>query len=168
MFYRNKITAIIFVLTLILCASLTLKSAQAATKVPDFSFDSVNDKGNIDIKDFRGKVVLINFWATWCGPCVKEIPSLIELQKEFGPQGFSIIGISVDQGGSRGVKKAAEKMGINYPIVIGSSKVGRQFGGVYGVPTSFLVDRAGNVLKKYPGYINHEVFVSDIKSVIKK
>jgi len=163
---KSKITTIFSTaLLFFLLASATAVSA--GTKVPEFSFSSVTDNKTIDIKDYRGKVVLINFWATWCGPCVKEIPSLIELQKQFGPQGFSVIGISVDQGSTSGVRKAVTKMGVNYPIVIGNSKVSRQFGGVFGVPTSFLVDRAGNVLKKYPGYVSHQIFVEDIKNVIK-
>ncbi len=139
----------------------------AATRVPDFNFPSVPDKETVDIRDYRGKVVLINFWATWCGPCIKEIPSLASLQDEFAAQGFSVIGVSIDQGGSRVVSKMMKKAGVNYPVVIGNSKLSREFGGVFGVPTSFLVDRSGNVLKRYTGYIGHKVFSDDIEKALK-
>lgn len=158
---------IIFSFSMVLFTLVSVSTVSASTKVPNFSFSSVTDKNTVDIRDYRGKVVLINFWATWCGPCVKEIPSLIELQNEFGPQGFSVIGISVDQGSTSGVRKAVTKLGVNYPIVIGNSKVSRQFGGVFGVPTSFLVDRSGNVMKKYPGFTDHKIFIKDIKEIIK-
>ena len=168
--FHNKgtIQPDIRLVSFVILAFLAVTStAGASTKVPDFSFPSVIDNKTIDIRDFRGKIVLVNFWATWCGPCIKEIPSLIELQKEFGTQDFSVIGISVDQGGKRGVVNAIKKMGVTYPMVIGDSKVSRQFGGVFGVPTSFLIDRSGNVIKKYPGYIGHQIFVDDIKTAIK-
>ena len=139
----------------------------AATKVPDFNLPSVLDKEVVDIRDFRGKVVLINFWATWCGPCIQEIPSLVNMQDEFGPQGFSVIGISMDQGGPRVVNKMMKKLGVNYPVVIGNNKLSSGFGGVFGVPTSFLVDRAGNVIKRFTGYIDHKVFAAEVKKALK-
>ena len=155
-----------FALCLTLIALVGTTSLYAATKVPDFSFPSVPEKEKVDIRDFRGKVVLINFWATWCGPCVKEISSLVSLQDEYGPQGFSVIGVSIDQGGARIVEKMMKKTGINYPVVIGDGKIGRDFGGVFGVPTSFLVDRSGNVLKRYTGFVSHKTFEEDIKKAI--
>lgn len=144
-----------------------LVGAAEAAKVPDFSFSAVADQRKVDIRDYRGKVVLINFWATWCGPCIQEIPSLNSLREEFGSQGFEVIGLSIDQGGERVVDKMIERAGIKYPVVISTRKLERQFGGVYGVPTSFLVDRSGNVLKRYTGYASHDVFVDDIKAAIK-
>jgi len=140
--------------------------AQAAPKVPDFILQSVPEKKEINIKDYRGKVVLVTFWATWCGPCVQEIPSLKSLQEAYGPQGFTVIGISMDQGGARVVEKMMHKTQINYPIVMGNNQVSRDFGGIFGIPASFLVDRSGNVVKRYTGWVSHDVLEADIKKVV--
>jgi thiol-disulfide isomerase/thioredoxin len=164
---RKRKSIVLSFLCLVLLSFVAVGELAAATRVPDFNFPSVSDRETVDIRDYRGKVVLINFWATWCGPCIKEIPSLAGLQDEFGPQGFSVIGISIDQGGSKVVGKMMKKAGVNYPVVIGNSKLSREFGGVFGVPTSFLVDRAGNVLKRYTGYIGHQVFSDDIVKALK-
>jgi len=150
------------------CAVMAVPTVAGATKtVPSFSLPSVPDKKPVDIMDYRGKVVLVTFWATWCGPCVQEIPSLISLNEEFGPQGFSVIGISMDQGGARVVKKMMDKTGINYTVAMGNSKVSRDFGGIFGIPTSFLIDRSGKILKRYTGYVSHDVLARDISKAIK-
>lgn len=140
--------------------------AQAATKVPDFILRSVPEQKEINIKDYRGKVVLVTFWATWCGPCVQEIPSLISLQEAYGKQGFSVLGISMDQGGARIVEKMMKKTSINYPVVMGTSKVSRAFGGIYGIPASFLIDQSGDVVKRYTGWVSHDVLEADIKKIV--
>lgn len=139
---------------------------QAATAVPDFSLPAVLQDKQIDIKDYRGKVVLITFWATWCGPCVQEIPSLISLQNDYEARGFSVIGISMDQGGTSVVEKMMKKTGINYPVVIGNSKISKAFGGIFGIPASFLVDRSGNVLKRYNGWVSHKVLDEAVKKTL--
>jgi len=140
--------------------------AQAAVKVPDFALPAIQDQKMIDINKFRGQAVLINFWATWCGPCVQEIPSLISLQNEFGPQGLAVIGVSMDQNGEGPVQKLIQKTGINYPVVMGDSKISRDFGGIFGLPASFLVDQSGTVRKRFNGWTSHEAFVKDIKQVL--
>ncbi len=174
-FLKNKKTickalkrlGVVFSLCLALLSLTVTQGLSAATKVPDFSFPSVPDKERIDIRDFRGKVVLINFWATWCPPCLKEMPSLVSLQDEYGPQGFSVIGISIDQSGPKVVANMMKKIGVNYPVIIGDGKLSRDFGGVTGVPVSFLIDRSGNVLKRYTGFVSHKDFDEDIKVVIR-
>jgi len=146
--------------------SLLTGPAHAASQMPHFALPSVEDGATIDSNSYKGKVLLINFWATWCPPCRKEIPSLIELQKEFGPKGFSVIGISTDEGGSALVAKFTKKMEINYPVVMGDTKTPMAFGGIIGIPSSFLVNRQGTVVKRYDGYVDHETLVTDIKSVM--
>ena len=145
---------------------LWLSSAQAAVKVPDFALPAIQDKKIIDITQFRGKAVLINFWATWCGPCVQEIPSLISLQNEFGPQGLAVIDVSMDQNGEGPVQKLIEKTGINYPVVMGDAKISRDFGGIFGIPASFLIDQSGTVRKRFNGWTSHDAFVENIKLVL--
>ena len=140
--------------------------ARSISKVPDFSLPAVPDKKPVAFRDYKGKVVLLTFWATWCGPCVQEIPSLISLQKEFGSDNFSVIAISMDQGGDSLVGKMIKKTGINYPVVMGNAKVSQDFGGIFGIPTSFLVSRSGKVVKRYNGWVSHYVLEKDIKRVI--
>ena len=140
--------------------------ARSINKVPDFSLPAVPGKKPVDMRDYKGKVVLLTFWATWCGPCVQEIPSLISLQKEFGSDGFAVIAISMDQGGDSLVGKMIKKTGINYPVVMGNAKVSQDFGGIFGIPTSFLVSRSGKVVKRYNGWVSHDVLEKDIKRVI--
>lgn len=140
--------------------------ARAAVKVPDFALPAIQDQKVIDISQFRGKAVLINFWATWCGPCVQEIPSLISLQNEFGPQGLAVIGVSMDQGGEGPVQRVITKTGINYPVVMGDAKISRDFGGIFGIPASFLVDQSGTVRKRFDGWTSHNQFVEQIKQVL--
>ena len=140
--------------------------AQPAVKVPDFALPAIQDQKVIDITKYRGKVVLINFWATWCGPCVQEIPSLISLQNEFGPQGLAVIGVSMDNGGEGAVQKLITKTGINYPVVMGNAKISQDFGGIFGIPASFLVDQSGSVTKRFNGWTSHEQFVEAIKKIL--
>lgn len=156
--------AMAFLLAGVFC--LGASSAHASAKVPDFALPAIQDQKMVDINKLRGKAVLVNFWATWCGPCVQEIPSLISLQKEFGPQGLEVIGVSMDQNGEGPVQKLIEKTGINYPVVMGDAKITREFGGVFGIPASFLIDQSGTVRKRFNGWTSHEVFVEDIKQVL--
>ncbi len=148
-------------------AGLHGQKVHAATKVPDFSLPSVPENKPVDIKDYRGQVVLLTFWATWCGPCIQEIPSLNKLQEDFGPAGFSVIGISMDLGGTGPVEKIMKKTGITYTIVMGNQKISKDFGGIFGLPTSFLVDRSGKLIKRYIGWTSHGVFEKDIKEAVK-
>ena len=110
----------------------------AATQAPQFSLPSAIDGSPIDMKNYDGKVVLINFFTTWCPPCRQEIPSLNKLQDQNGAKGFSVIGISLDESTSRIVVKFMKKMKINYPVAMADDNVTRDFGGVIGIPTSIL------------------------------
>ena len=98
-----------------------------------------------------GKVVVVDFWATWCPPCRAEIPGYTELQKKYGEDGFMIVGISLDQAGPDVVKSFADKFGINYQLVMGDEAVVAAFGGVEGIPTTFLIDRAGQIRDRKVG-----------------
>ncbi|MCB2181695.1 MAG: TlpA family protein disulfide reductase [Desulfobulbaceae bacterium] len=135
--------------------------------MPEFSLKSAADGKTVKSEEFKGKVLLVTFWATWCPPCMQEIPSLIELQEEFGPEGFSVVAVSVDQGGSKPVKKIITKTGINYTVLMADSKITRDFGGIVGIPTSFLINKEGNIAKSYPGYVGHTILADDIKEMLK-
>jgi peroxiredoxin len=139
---------------------------RAATRMPDFNLASVTGEGRITSSSLRGKVVLINFFATWCPPCRHEIPSLVTLQQDFYNRGFTVIGISVDQGDIKLVRKFIDKMGVNYPVAMGTPEVAKGFGGVIGIPVTFLVDRKGNIVKSYSGFTDLKILEHDLKRLL--
>jgi thiol-disulfide isomerase/thioredoxin len=134
--------------------------------MPEFALSSAADDSIVSSKDFQGKVLLVTFFATWCPPCRQEIPEFIKLQKKLGGKGFSIVGISVDEGGSEVVKKLIEIEEINYPVLMADERVINGFGGISGVPTSFLINRKGSVVKSYPGYAPRQVVEEDVKELL--
>ncbi len=154
------------IIALITVLYFSINPAYSATRMPAFSLENVITGKEVGSDSFAGKSLLVTFFATWCPPCIQEIPNLIEVQNEFGPKKFSVVALSVDQNGKTAVKRMVEKKNINYPVMMADNSVTRDFGGVYGIPTSFLVNKKGNVVKKYTGYISHSVLVNDIKQVL--
>ncbi len=130
-------------------ASLTPHLTQS-TPAPDFSLQSLDGK-TMRLSDFRGKAVLLNFWATWCGPCKIEMPWFVDLQKEYGSQGLQIVGVAMDDASKEDIAKFARDMGVNYPILIGKEAVGDEYGGVPALPESFLIARDGKIVDKIIG-----------------
>jgi thiol-disulfide isomerase/thioredoxin len=129
---------------------------------PDFELQSLEGK-NVKLSDFRGKAVLLNFWATWCGPCKIEMPWFVELQKEYGPQGFQIVGVAMDDASTEDIAKFVRQMGVNYPILLGKEAVGESYGGVGVLPTTFFIDRDGKLVAREFGLQSRSVFVDHIK-----
>jgi thiol-disulfide isomerase/thioredoxin len=152
--------------TLLTLTVLWAAASQAATQMPSFALESVRDGKIVESNVFDGKVLLLTFFATWCPPCVEEIPVLVELQNELADAGFSVVGLSVDQQGPSTVASFVEKRAINYPVLMAESKTTMDFGGVYGIPVAFLVNKSGNVVKKYTGYVQHEILEKDIRSLL--
>jgi len=134
--------------------------------MPAFSLPSALDGKMVESSDFAGKVLLITFFATWCPPCRQEIPTLNGLQKDLGPRGFSVIGLSVDEKGPKVVVKMIEKDKVNYPVLMAKGRTAKDFGGVTGIPTSFLVDREGKIVRRYPGYVPRKVLEKDILAIL--
>lgn len=131
-------------------------------------WDLKDSEGKIvKFSDFKGRVVILDFWATWCGPCRREIPGFVELQKQYGEQGLTVIGISLDEEGPAVVKPFIKKFGINYPVVMGDQKISQAFGGIEGLPTTFVIDREGRIVKKHIGYVPKEEFEKEIKPLLK-
>jgi len=104
----------------------------------------------IDLAALRGKVVLLNFWATWCAPCRLEMPRFVDWQNQYGAQGLQIVGVSIDDTAAP-VGPFAEKMHLNYPVIMGDARLNQLYGGVYGVPVTFLIDRKGIVRARIDG-----------------
>ena len=117
---------------------------------PDFTLESLDGK-SMRLSDLRGKAVLLNFWATWCGPCKIEMPWFVELQQQYGSQGLQIVGVAMDDASKEDIAKFAKDMGVNYPILIGKESVGDAYGGVPALPESFFIGRDGKVVDKIIG-----------------
>ncbi len=120
----------------------------------------------VKLSDFKGKVVIVDFWATWCPPCRAEIPDFIALQDKYGKQGLVIVGISVDQGGAPVVASFAEKTKINYQLVLADDNVAQDYGVSEGIPTTFVIDRKGNIIAKHLGETAPDIFEKEIKSAL--
>ena len=140
-------------------------STPSANAASSFTLTSLEGK-TVSLSDFKGKVVLLNFWATWCPPCRAEIPDLIALQKEYGKRGLVILGISVDQGGVEGVRSFVNTAGINYTVLSANRTVVKAYGPIRGIPTSFLVDREGNIADRFSGYREKAVFEGAIRKLL--
>ncbi len=166
--YSKKILCSILLIcfSLILVSPLSGKAGAAVSMMPEFSLPSALDGQVVKSESFKGKALVITFFATWCPPCRQEIPTLIQLHKEYGPQGFSVIGLSVDEGGPKIVAKLVEQEKINYPVLMADRSTARGFGGIAGIPTSFLVNKKGHVVKRYPGFVPHALLEKDIKAIL--
>lgn len=150
---------------LFFCFSFT-SNASASARMPQFVLKSAVDGQKVESSSFAGKVLLVSFFATWCPPCIEEIPTFNDLQKRYDEKDFSIIALSVDQGGPEVVERLIRKKKIKYPVLMADNAVMQNFGGVYGVPVSFLVNKEGNVVKKYPGYVPKSILTKDIESIM--
>ncbi|MEW6102946.1 MAG: TlpA disulfide reductase family protein [bacterium] len=133
---------------------------------PDFTLPTI-DGETLTLSELSGKVIILDFWATWCPPCRMEIPDFIQLYSQYKDKGLLIIGLSLDESPDN-VRQFKEKMGINYPIVMGNQKVTEDFGGIRGIPTTFIIDREGNIETKIVGYRSKEVFEKEIDSLLKE
>jgi cytochrome c biogenesis protein CcmG/thiol:disulfide interchange protein DsbE len=135
-------------------------------KAPDFSLKSVDGK-TVKLSDFKGKIVIIDFWATWCPPCRRGIPDLVAIQNEFKDK-VVIVGISLDREKTiKDVPGFVKDYGINYPIVYGDDKVVMSYGGIQSIPTSFIVDKKGNVADMHVGLVSKETYTNKIKELLK-
>ena len=117
--------------------------------------------------DFKGKVVVVDFWATWCPPCRAEIPGYIALQKKYADKGLVIVGISVDENGAAAVAPFAKAKGINYQMLLFNDDVVAAFGGIEGIPTTFLIDREGNIRDKKVGMAEEADYEKRIVELLK-
>lgn len=132
---------------------------------PAFTLKTPDGKP-VSLSDYKGKAVLINFWATWCGPCKLEMPWLINLQKKYASQGFTVLGISEDDGPVKNVSAFTSKIGVNYPVLMGDDKVSKAYGGIEFLPTSFYVRRDGKVAFEVGGLISESDMEADVKKLL--
>lgn len=139
-------------------------SAKQHRPAPDFTLPLI-DGGQLQLSSYRGKVVLLDFWATWCVPCREETPHFVELQQKYGAQGLQIIGVSMDDSPDP-VHTFYQQFHVNYPVVMGTADVGAAYGGVLGLPIAFLIDREGRIYAKHMGATDAAVFEKDITTLL--
>ncbi len=132
---------------------------------PDFELTSLDGK-TVKLSDYKGRPVLINFWATWCGPCKIEMPWFIDLKKKYESTGFEIIGIAMEDTEKEKIQEFVQKMGVNYTIVRGKNAVADAYGDVQGLPTSFYLDREGKIVAQHAGLVSRSTIEDDIKLAI--
>lgn len=140
-----------------------LSQTVAKAMAPDFTEKDIFGKESVSLKRYSGKLVLLNFWATWCPPCKMEIPDLIALQTQYKDQ-FVIIGISVDQDGPETVKAFYRENKLNYPVIMATSEILESYGGITAIPTSFLINGKGEAVSKIVGYRTKEQYEDLIKA----
>lgn len=138
-------------------------NVNGVSKLPNFSLKSLEGKV-ISSSDFSQKVLVVNFWATWCPPCLKEIPHLNEIYLDFQSRGVTVLGISMDQTTPDVVQQFIHRLDVKYPVVMGSSSVSDNFGGIRGLPTTFIVDQNGKIIKRFDGF--RPSYPKDMKRII--
>ena len=136
-----------------------------AEKAPDFSLLTLNGE-EVKLTDYEDKIVILDFWATWCGPCRRGIPDLVSIQKEYKDD-VVVIGISLDQPSTQPyIKSFIDHFGINYPIVLGTIDVVIAYGNIQAIPTSFIIDRERNIVKKHVGLVPKATIVKEINTLL--
>lgn len=136
----------------------------AHSLAPDFSLEGVNGQP-LNLSALKGKVVLLDFWATWCVPCRSEIPHFVVFQNKYGPQGLQVVGISMDDG-PKPVRQFYDEMKMNYPVALGNESVAQSYGGVLGLPITFLIDRDGRIYKKHIGEVDMSLLEQEIQTLL--
>lgn len=145
-------------------AELTRGGIAAIRSVaPELSLTDFAGK-KLELSSYRGKVVILNFWATWCEPCRAEIPRFVELQNEYRDRGLQIIGISLDDDPNP-VRSFYQQLKMNYPVAVGDANVAERYGGILGLPVSFVIDRDGRIYAKHAGEVAPSLVENEIQSL---
>ncbi len=142
-----------------------LKPGAARKSAPAFSLKDANG-ATVTLADFKGQVVLINFWATWCGPCKVEIPWFVEFQQKYKDRDFAVLGVSMDEDGWKAVKPYLADHKINYRVVIGDEKLTDLYGGIDSLPTSFIIDRNGRLAATHIGLVDKSDYQNEILKLL--
>ncbi len=139
---------------------------QDQSQAPDFTLIDFNGQ-KLTLSQYKGKVVLLDFWASWCTPCQAEIPQFIEWQKKYGTQGLQIIGISLDDN-EKAARNFVARLKPNYPVAMGDAKLGESYGGVLGLPANFVISRKGHIMARYVGVTDLKRLEQKIESALTK
>jgi cytochrome c biogenesis protein CcmG/thiol:disulfide interchange protein DsbE len=157
-------TRICALLAAVLLAGAMSAQAFGAGTAADFTRSDLS--GNpVHLADYHGKVVLLNFWATWCGPCMEEIPVFARWQKQYGPAGLQVLGISMDDD-EKSVQRYLQKTPLSYPIVMGDEALAKLYGGVLGLPLTYLIDANGKIAGRHLGGVDLAAVERQIKGLL--
>jgi peroxiredoxin len=161
------VVAMVVALMLVFAFKLARHPSQTSQSkpAPDFSLQSLEGK-TVRLSDYRGKPVVLNFWATWCEPCKVEMPWFVDLQRQYGPAGVQFLGVAMDDASTKDIAAFAESMKVNYPILIGKDSVGDDYGGVQFLPETFYIDRTGKVVDKAFGLKGRGEIEDNIKKIL--
>jgi peroxiredoxin len=132
---------------------------------PDFTLKDADGR-SVKLSDYRGKVVLLDFWATWCGPCQAEIPWFMDLERRQKDKGFAVLGVSMDDDGWDAVKPFLSKLGVNYRVLMGTDEAAQRYGGIESLPTTFLIDREGRIAAVHVGLNNRKDFDDGVAELL--
>jgi len=150
------------------CSQQAVDAGESAVKpsgerntAPDFSLMDADGK-TVKLSEYKGQVVLLNFWATWCAPCKIEIPWFTEFERKHKGQGFSVLGVSLDEGGWDDVRPYLERASLNYRMLMGNDEVAMLYGGVEALPTTFLIDREGRIGSVHVGLVSKGEYENDL------
>jgi peroxiredoxin len=142
-----------------------MKSENERKTAPEFALKDADGK-TVRLSDYKGKVVLLDFWATWCGPCKIEIPWFIDFERKYKDKGFAVIGVSMDEEGWTAVKPFVSELAINYRVLQGNDSIAQLYGGVDALPTTFLIDRDGKIAATHAGLAAKDDFEDGIKKLV--
>jgi len=150
------------------CVNISFRAFAADSlinkKAPQFARRDLTG-ARIDLAEFHGKVVLLDFWATWCAPCEVEMPVFASWQRQYGPQGLRVIGISMDDDAAP-VRSLVSRLKLNYPVAMGDARLGNRFGGVLGLPLILIIDRNGFVRAQFQGEADLKVIEKQLKEIL--
>ena len=140
-------------------------AAAAPQPAPDFTLEGLDGK-QVKLSDYEGQVVLLNFWATWCGPCKIEMPWFVEFQRKYKDKGFTVLAVSLDEEGWEVVKPYAEKLQPNFPILLGDEEMEDRFGGIVALPTTLIINKKGEVVGRHTGLVSKSDYESEIEALL--
>lgn len=164
---RRAFLALTIGLAAVLAGCSTTQAPKQASRKPAPNFALKDADGRtVQLSDYKGKVVLLNFWATWCAPCRLEIPWFVEFERKYKDRGFAVLGVSMDEGGWDEVKPFLAEAKVNYRVLLGDDKIAQDYNGIESLPTSFIIDREGGIASVHVGLVSKSKYEKDLSDLL--